>query len=127
MKAKVFFMAALALMSCLWVGCNKKNSSKTELDGTKWQGKLEIGITVDISFVDNECYLTSNIPGATAKGTYTTDGSHVYITVTNITGDWGGNIDSGYVISGTYSLSDKTMVFKFVIEGRPITITFYQK
>ena len=124
MKAKVFFMAALALMSCLWVGCNKKNSSKTELDGTKWQGKLEIGITVDISFVDNECYLTSNIPGATAKGT---DGSHVYITVTNITGNWGGNIDSGYVISGTYSLSNKTMVFQFVIEGRPIIITFYQK
>ena len=128
MKAKVFFMVALALMSCLWVGCNKKNSSKTELDGTKWQGKLEIvGITVDLSFVDNECYLTSNIPGAAAEGTYTTDGSQVYITVTNITGDWGGNIKSGYVLSGTYSLSDKTMVFKFVIEGRPITITFYQK
>ena len=126
MKAKVFFMAALALMSCLWVGCNKKNS-KTELDGTKWQGKLEIGITVDISFVDNECYLTSNVPGATAKGTYTTDGSHVYITLTNVTGDWGGNISSGYVLSGTYSLSNKTMVFLFVIEGYPTTITFYQK
>lgn len=127
MKAKVFFMAALALMSCLWVGCNKKNNSKTELDGTKWQGKLEIvGITVDLSFDDNECHLTSNI-GATAKGTYTTDGSKVYITLTNITGNWGGNIDSGYEISGTYSLSNKTMVFQFVIKGSPIIITFYQK
>lgn len=117
-------MAAVGLMSLLLAGCKKDKAS--ELSGTKWHGSLEY-IQIDMSFVDDECYLTTNIPGAAAKGTYTTDDSKVYITITNVTGDWGGNLTNGTVIAGTHNKSDKTLVFQFVIDGYPTTVTFHQE
>jgi len=126
MKAKVFLMAALALMSCLWVGCDKKDSSTNELVDTKWQGNVDDYITVTLSFIGAECYLTSNIPGAVAKATHKTDGSQVYITITSVTGDWGGYLEEGTTLSGTYDLNQKTMVFQFMLYEGPVRITFYQ-
>ena len=125
MKAKLLFvMAAVGLMSLLLVGCSKKDNA-SELSGTKWKGSIE-HIQIEMSFVDNECYLTTNIPGAAAKGTYTADDSKVYITISNVTGDWGGNLSNGTVIAGTYNKSEKTLAFQFVVDGYPTTIRFHQ-
>ena len=128
MKTKVFLLALLGLMTILWTGCKKdkdKDNVTTELSGTKWQGNIE-HITVTLSFIDSECYLTSNIPGAVAKATHKTDGSQVYITITSVSGDWGGYLQKGVTLSGTYDLNQKTMVFQFIMYEGPVRITFYQ-
>lgn len=116
-------------MSIVLVGCKKdKNvSSNNELTSTVWKGALE-NINIEISYLeDNACYirLTGQVI-ATAQGTYKTSNSTVYMTITNLTGDFGGNLKVGDVVSATYDLQKKTMVFYLPIDGSPRSIELIQ-
>ena len=129
MKAKVFLVAALSLMSLLWVGCEPKDeaTSKSPLAGTIWRGALQ-AINIEIDYLeDNTCYirLTGGVI-ATAQGTYKTTKSTVYMTITNLTGDFGGNLHKGDVLSATFDLQEETMVFYMPIDGAPRSIELIQ-
>jgi hypothetical protein len=133
MKTKLFLFALLALMSFAWISCNKKDeapkeppSSTTELDGTQWEGTLD-SISLKLSFVENRCYLTTNLPETAADGTYATkNSSKVYIVIKNVTGDRGIGMYKGTLIIGTYDLTEKTLTFNLVVEGTPVTVIFNQ-
>ena len=133
MKTKLFLFALLAMMSFAWISCNKKDeapneppSSTTELDGTQWEGKLD-SISLKLSFVENRCYLSTNLPETAADGTYATkNNSKVYIVIKNVTGDRGIGMYKGTLIIGTYDLTEKTLTFNFVVEGTPVTVIFNQ-
>ena len=133
MKTKLFLFALLALMSFAWISCNKKDeapneppSSTTELDGTQWEGKLD-SISLKLSFVENRCYLSTNLPETAADGTYATkNSSKVYIIIKNVTGDRGIGMYKGTLIIGTYDLTEKTLTFNLVVEGTPVTVIFNQ-
>lgn len=133
MKTKLFLLVLLALMSFAWISCNKKDeapkespSSTTELDGTQWEGTLD-SISLKLSFVENRCYLSTNLPETAADGTYATkNSSKVYIVIKNVTGDWGGGMYIGTLIIGTYDLTEKKLTFNLVVEGTPVTVIFNQ-
>lgn len=133
MKTKLFLLVLLALMSFAWISCNKKDeapkeplSSTTELDGTQWEGTLD-SISLKLSFVENRCYLATNLPETAADGTYATkNSSKVYIVIKNVTGDRGIGMYKGTLIIGTYDLSKKTLTFNLVVEGTPVTVIFNQ-
>ena len=133
MKTKLFLFALLALMSFAWISCNKKDeapneppSSTTELDGTQWEGKLD-SISLKLSFVENRCYLSTNLPETAADGTYATkNNSKVYIVIKNVTGDRGIGMYKGTLIIGTYDLTEKTLTFHLVVEETPVTVIFNQ-
>ena len=134
MKTKLFLFALLALMSFAWISCNKKDdapkeppSSTTELAGTQWEGTLSDSISLELSFIENRCYLSTNLPETAADGTYATkNSSKVYIVIKNVTGDWGSGMDIRTIIIGTYDLSKKTLTFNLVVEGTPVTVIFNQ-
>ena len=134
MKTKLFLFALLALMSFAWISCNKKDdapkeppSSTTELDGTQWEGTLNDSISLKLSFVENRCYLSTNLPETAADGTYATkNSSKVYIVIKNVTGDWSSGMYKGTIIIGTYDLTEKTLTFNLVVEGTPVTVIFNQ-
>lgn len=134
MKTKLFLFALLALMSFAWISCNKKDeapkeppSSTTELDGTQWEGTFNDSISLELSFVENRCYLSTNLPETAADGTYATkNSSKVYIIIKNVTGNWGGGMYIGTLIIGTYDLTEKTLTFNLVVEGTPVTVIFKQ-
>ncbi len=133
MKTKLFLFALLAMMSFAWISCNKKDeapneppSSTTELDGTQWEGKLD-SISLKLSFVENRCYLSTNLPETAADGTYATkNNSKVYIVIKNVTGDRGIGMYKGTLIIGTYDLTEKTLTFHLVVEETPVTVIFNQ-
>lgn len=134
MKTKLFLFALLALMSFAWISCNKKDeapkeppSSTTELDGTQWAGTLSDSISLELSFVENRCYLSTNLPETAADGTYATkNSSKVYIVIKNVTGNWNSGMYIGTIIIGTYDLTEKTLTFNLVVEGTPVTVIFNQ-
>ena len=134
MKTKLFLFALLALMSFAWISCNKKDeapkeppSSTTELAGTQWEGTLSDSISLELSFVENRCYLSTNLPETAADGTYATkNSSKVYIVIKNVTGDWSSGMYKGTIIIGTYDLTEKTLTFNLVVEGTPVTVIFNQ-
>lgn len=134
MKTKLFLFALLALMSFAWISCNKKDeapkeppSSTTELAGTQWEGTLNDSISLELSFVENRCYLSTNLPETAADGTYVTkNSSKVYIVIKNVTGDRGIGMYIGTIIIGTYDLTEKTLTFNLVVEGTPVTVIFNQ-
>lgn len=134
MKTKLFLFALLALMSFAWISCNKKDeapkeppSSTTELAGTQWEGTLSDSISLELSFVENRCYLSTNLPETAADGTYATkNSSKVYIVIKNVTGDWVSGMYIGTIIIGTYDLTEKTLTFNLVVEGTPVTVIFNQ-
>lgn len=134
MKTKLFLFALLALMSFAWISCNKKDeapkeppSSTTELDGTQWEGTLNDSISLELLFVENRCYLSTNLPETAADGTYATkNSSKVYIVIKNVTGDRGIGMYKGTIIIGTYDLTEKTLTFNLVVEGTPVTVIFNQ-
>ena len=134
MKTKLFLFALLALMSFAWKKKKKKDeapkeppSSTTELAGTQWKGTLNDSISLELSFVENRCYLSTNLPETAADGTYVTkNSSKVYIVIKNVTGDWSSDMDKVKIIIGTYDLTEKTLTFHLVVEETPVTVIFNQ-
>lgn len=132
MKTKIFLLVALSLMTIFFVGCKKdknKATSTTELAGTKWAGTIS-PIDVELSFDGNVCNIRANSGGTTigtASGTYSCANSIVKITITSISGDFGGMLNKGDVLSGTYNLSLKTLVFPIMVMGNLESITFWQQ
>ena len=128
MKTKIFLLVALSLMTIFFVGCKKdknKATSTTELAGTRWGGYVNSAVYVELSFVGSVCNISTNL-GGTAKSNYTCANSIVKITVTEVNGDFGGMLNKGDALSGTYNLSQKTLVFPIYVMEVLETFTFYQ-
>lgn len=128
MKTKNLIMAIFCLFGLTFVGCEKDTpttpTTTNDLDGTKWQAKVE-KTDVEASFIDDECYLTmSGYANGVIRGSYKTSSPNVFITVTHITGDADGQVEVGDVISGTYDIKAKTMSIKMRLYGSMQTIIF---
>ena len=73
---------------------------------------------VEVTFTTDECYIqVSDYANGTAAGTYKTSNSDFFVTVTNMSGDFDGQLNKGDIIIGTFDLEAKTLVINLTLYG----------
>jgi hypothetical protein len=131
MKKILFLVASLALVSFLWVGCDKKdkdNSTTPTLSGTKWSGFVS-SMIIQLQFIGDKCMLSNqSIPSASAKASYVTNGSTVTLTIIEISdvADWGYFLNAGTQLTGIYDSTNDCIVFQTLMEGEITKVEFYR-
>ena len=122
MKTKTFITILLCLICMGLISCDKKKneeSSTTSLSNTKWEGTA-LKTNIKVPFTTEECYIqASGYATGVAVGTYKTNQSDLFITVTNTSGDFDGQLSKGDILIGTFDLKAKTMSIELTLYGQP--------